>query len=273
MIGQRELTRKIFGQIERGKFPRFSILIGEAGSGKKLLATEIAKKLEAICVIANTKVDMIREIISMAYSVNDTTVYIIPDADDMSGAAANALLKVVEEPPKNAYFILTCENLDNVLNTIRSRGVTYMMEPYTYDDKCDYVESREETFNDEIFNFMVETTSNLGEIAELISYGDIESFMEYVRVVIENIAVVSGSNAFKIGEKLAFKDEEDKYNLRLFWKAFRSMCGDKMRETNSLEYANVVAITGDALHNLSIKGINKQMLFDTWLLDVRGEWM
>ena len=148
-----------------------------------------------------------------------------------------------------------------------------MMEPYTYDDKCDYVESREETFNDEIFNFMVETTSNLGEIAELISYGDIESFMEYVRVVIENIAVVSGSNAFKIGEKLAFKDEEDKYNLRLFWKAFRSMCVDKMRETNSLEYANVVAITGDALHNLSIKGINKQMLFDTWLLDVRGEWM
>ena len=127
MIGQRVLRDRITGQIIKGRFPRFSIIIGEKGSGKKTLATEIRHQLFANEVVTDTKVDSIREIIELAYKVNDTTVYIIPDCDNMSSAAANALLKVTEEPPKNAYFILTCENEENLLQTIRSRGVTYML--------------------------------------------------------------------------------------------------------------------------------------------------
>ena len=283
MIGQRELWARIEHQIRNDKFPRFAIFIGECGSGKKTLAKKVAKTLNGSSVITDTKVDSIREIIDAAYTIVDTTVYIIPDADTMSGASANALLKVTEEPPHDAYFILTCESLDNLLPTIRSRGVTYMMEPYSYEDKCDYIDyqsskNQRYVYDEADEEFILEVASTIGEVEFFLSALDkdaqaINDFRAYVNLVIDNIAEVSGSNAFKIADKIAFKNEDNKYDLRLFWKAFRSGCIDKMRGDDPLKYARAVAITGDSLSQLSIKGLNKQMLFDTWLLDIRSEWL
>lgn len=273
MIGQRYLLERINGQLERGKFPRFSILIGEKGSGKKVLAATIIKKLEAQWCFFETKVDDIRKAIELCYGVQGTWVFVIPDCDNMSSAAANALLKVTEEPPNNVYFILTCENEENLLQTIRSRGVTYMLEPYTYEDKCDYIEEKGVPEFEEDENFILEVASNCGEVQQMLDM-DIHQFKTYVELVIDNIAEVSGSNAFKIGDKLALKDDTDKYDLRLFWKAFRSVCTDRMKDgKDPLKYARAIAITGDSLSQLNIRGINKQELFDVWLLNIREEWL
>ena len=46
-----------------------------------------------------------------------------------------------------------------------------------------------------------------------------------------------------------------------------------MKAENDLKYARAIAITGDSLSQLNIRGINKQMLFDTWLLSIREEWL
>jgi DNA polymerase-3 subunit delta' len=50
-------------------------------------------------------------------------VAIIWQADKMNGPAANTLLKIIEEPPPNTVFILTAENSDLILPTIRSRCI------------------------------------------------------------------------------------------------------------------------------------------------------
>ena len=42
----------------------------------------------------------------------------------MTEQAQNALLKILEEPPASALFLLTCENRGQLLETIRSRVVT-----------------------------------------------------------------------------------------------------------------------------------------------------
>lgn len=283
MIGQRVLLERIGGQIERKKFPRFSILIGEKGSGKKTLAKNIAQMLGAMSVMSDIKVESIREIIDLSYKVTDDVVYIIPDCDNMSSASANALLKVTEEPPKNAYFILTCENEDNLLSTIRSRGVTYMLEPYTYEDKCDYIDyqgsKHQRYFFEEDEEFVLEVASNIGEVELFMSAYDkdphaITDFKEYVTLVIDNIAEVSDSNAFKIADKVALKDEDNKYSVKLFWKAFNSVCVDRMRAgEDPLMYARAIGVTGDYAQQLNIRGINKQMLFDNWLIAIREEWI
>ena len=273
MIGQRYLLERINGQIEHGRFPRFAIFIGEKGSGKKCLAGVIADYLKYPISFVDTKVDSIREVIDTAYKVDTPIIYVIADCDNMSGAAANALLKVTEEPPRNAYFILTCENEENLLQTIRSRGVTYMLEPYSYEDKCDFLETQEKRISDEDTEFILGIASNIGDIKQLLDI-DVGAFKDYVDLVVDNIAKVPGSNAFKISEKIATKDEPDKYNLKLFWRAFSSICVDRMtRDDDALKYAVAVAITGDAIQQLSIKGINKQMLFDAWILDMRSEWL
>lgn len=272
MIGQTVLRERIIGQIKRGRFPRFSILIGERGSGKKTLATEIAEHLKHSITFVDNKVETVRQVIDASYAIEAPIIYVFTDCDNMSSMAANALLKVTEEPPQNAYFILTCENEENLLQTIRSRGVTYMLEPYTYDDKCDYIEQHGAPELEEDENFILDVASNLGEVKQLLDM-DIHSFKNYVELVIGNIAEVSGSNAFKIGDKIALKDDEDKYDLRLFWKAFRSVCTDKLKAENDLKYARAIAITGDSLSQLNIRGINKQMLFDVWTLSIREEWL
>lgn len=272
MIGQRVLLERIGGQIERKKFPRFSILIGEKGSGKKTMAKDIAQMLGAMPVLAGIKAEDIREIIDVSYRVTDTVVYIVADCDNMSGASASALLKVTEEPPQNAYFILTCENEENLLSTIRSRGVTYMLEPYTYEDKLDFL-VWEKQLNESDETFVLEVASNPGEIEQLLNM-DINAFRDYVTLVIDNIAEVSDSNSFKIGDKVALKDEDNKYSVKLFWKAFNSVCVDRMRNGDDpLMYARAIGVTGDYAQQLNIRGINKQMLFDNWIIAIREEWL
>lgn len=275
MIGQTELLNRIGGQIERNRFPRFSIIIGEKGSGKKELAKSIAQMIGHPAWLApDIKVDTIRNIIETCYKADLPVFYIIPDCDNLSTAAANALLKVTEEPPKEAYFILTCENENNLLSTIRSRGVTYMMEPYSYEDKCDYINQLYDMnkLSDEETEFALDTATVPGDIDYLWTT-DIKGYIEFVNLVIDNIAEVQDSNAFKIGDKIALKDEEDKYNLRLFWKAFNVLCVSKMRSGDDpLKFARAIAITGDYAQQLNIRGINKQMLFDNWILAIREEW-
>lgn len=278
MIGQRELLNRIGQQISRKKFPRFSIIIGEKGSGKKELAKNIGQMMGvAISFIPDNKADTIRDIIEVAYKVDLPVLYVISDCDNMSSASANALLKITEEPPRNAYFIITCENEENLLQTIRSRGVTYMLEPYSYEDKCDYIESRPDGtvhfWDDKEEEFVLDVASNIGEIQQLLGMS-ISDFKKYVDLVIDNIAEVSDSNSFKIGDKIALKDEEDKYNLKLFWKAFGSVCVERMREhKDPLKYARAIGITGDFSQQLSIRGINKQMLFDNWVIAIREDWL
>lgn len=276
MIGQTNLLDRISGQIERDKFPRFSIFIGENGSGKKTLATAVAQMMGHPAWIApDVKVDTIRSIIETCYKADLPIFYVIPDCDNMSLAAANALLKVTEEPPKHAYFILTCENEDNLLSTIRSRGVTYMLEPYSYEEKCDYVHQAYDMnkWSEKETEFALDTATNPGDIDCLWST-DLPGFIQYVTLVIDNIAEVEGSNAFKISEKIALKGEEDKYSLRLFWKMFNSICVSKMRSAEDpLKYARAIAVTGDYAQQLNIRGINQQMLFDNWILSIREEWL
>ncbi len=48
-------------------------------------------------------------------------VYIISEADEMRPEAANALLKILEEPPENLMIILTTSRIHRILPTIRSR--------------------------------------------------------------------------------------------------------------------------------------------------------
>jgi DNA polymerase-3 subunit delta' len=58
-------------------------------------------------------------------------VYIIDPADSMNDAAANALLKALEEPPEDCSFILVSANPQALLVTVRSRCQTYAFAPLT----------------------------------------------------------------------------------------------------------------------------------------------
>ncbi len=57
------------------------------------------------------------------------SVYIILDADAMNPQAQNAMLKVFEEPPAHAVFVLLADNPQRLLETVRSRCETVNLTP------------------------------------------------------------------------------------------------------------------------------------------------
>lgn len=69
-------------------------------------------------------IDKIRDIIKEAFIKSneaDNKVFILNNCQNMTKNAQNALLKILEEPPKNIVFILECTLNFNLLETIRSR--------------------------------------------------------------------------------------------------------------------------------------------------------
>ena len=73
------------------------------------------------------KVDQVREMSGEAYVLPNEgkrKVFLLPEADAMNPQAQNALLKLLEEPPSYAAFLLLGRNPGAFLPTIRSRCVS-----------------------------------------------------------------------------------------------------------------------------------------------------
>ncbi|MDO4271357.1 MAG: hypothetical protein Q4C72_10620 [Eubacteriales bacterium] len=78
------------------------------------------------------KVDLARRVkAENAIVPNDGArrVTVIHHAQNLNPAAQNALLKELEEPPAFAFFILTAEQPDSLLETVRSRCLKFALEP------------------------------------------------------------------------------------------------------------------------------------------------
>ena len=160
-FGNESLKNTILQLIRTRTLPHAIILEGEKGVGKRTFARLIAAGLlceqaQAPCLECsvcknvlganhpdvlyyetekhtkdNFKIDTVRAIRDIAYiSPNQAAykVFILAEADLMNSAAQNALLKILEEPPAYAVFILLCEKKSAFLETILSRCALYRLE-------------------------------------------------------------------------------------------------------------------------------------------------
>ncbi len=87
-------------------------------------------------------VEQIRELRTSVYvkpSEEDVKVYIISNAEAMTEQAQNVFLKVLEEPPKNVYFFMLCENTSNILATVKSRAPILKMQHFTDAELSEYL--------------------------------------------------------------------------------------------------------------------------------------
>jgi len=83
------------------------------------------------------KVDQIRDLIHNLSLSNYEAPYrvaLLMDFDDANDAAANALLKTLEEPPPQVVLVLTAENADTLLETIVSRCEEIHLRPLPIPD-------------------------------------------------------------------------------------------------------------------------------------------
>ena len=279
MVGQSNLLTIIDEQIMMDEFPRFSIIIGPEGSGKKTLAKAMAFALESRCNFIEPKIDAVREMIKECYTINDTMVYAIADADNMSISAKNAMLKICEETPKKAYIIMTVCDDSSLLDTIKSRASIYRMSPYTPAELLDYARLSKGNLSNAGELIVQDLCETPGDVNKLYAVG-VEAFYKFVEKVVDNIADVSTANALKILDSIDIKgNDENKYDMVLFLRAFKAVCGKEMRKAvaqNDVEgqmyFSAGIKVVSNTLSKMSITGINKGALFDMFILDIRKEW-
>ena len=83
--------------------------------------------------ISVADVRSLKTFMSMSSTDGDPRIAIIDPADDLSVSAANALLKILEEPPENAYFFLISNVPSRLLPTVRSRCRNLSCSPLSND--------------------------------------------------------------------------------------------------------------------------------------------
>lgn len=271
MIGQKINMEFLQTCVDNDCFPRFIIITGEKGSGKKTLANYIAKRLlKAFQVEPGNGVEAVREAITNSYRCAGPTVYIFPDADKMSVQAKNAMLKITEEPPRQAYFIMTVESMNNTLGTLKSRGTEIQMESYTEEDLWTFVDNASD--NDKL---AIRIASNPGQLQQLREI-DTQEFYNFGETVLDNIATVTGVNAFKIGNKFKFKEDGTGYDPMLFLECIKTICLDRSNQAKTAAEVkalqSTIRITNQCKRDFLLTGVKRDSTFDMWILDMRDIW-
>lgn len=275
MIGQKRLQDIFKLLIHNSEFPRFCVLTGQIGSGKKTMCDwivdEFRKRNSSVTAykLPDVRIDTIREMISTSYRATEPMIYIIADADTMSVQAKNSLLKITEEPPNNAYFIMTLESAEMTLETIRSRASIFQLDPYTSDEIRAYSKRLGVSKADEL-GMVCDICDVPGDVEHMKQYG-VKEFYDYVNKVVDNIDVADGANVFKASDKLAVKQDSEGYDVKLFLRAFMAVCAERMRK-EPLRYATGTSITSKYMSQLGIRGVSKSMLIDAWIIELRRYW-
>lgn len=143
----------------RDKYPLHPVwmLTGPRGIGKATLAYKIAKMVygnvgDFFIIDMERNIDKDGRIKSDGKSISVFTVratiekmqmssmsgewrvVLIDSVDELTTAAANAILKLLEEPPAKTLFLLVVHQLSNVLPTVRSRARVEKMRPLPISD-------------------------------------------------------------------------------------------------------------------------------------------
>ncbi|SHK46356.1 DNA polymerase III subunit delta' [Thermocrinis minervae] len=109
----------------------------EGQSGKEVFAYFQGDHPDFVYVLpekTEIKIDQIRAVKEFAYlrpGLSKRKVVLIGKAHTMNPYSQNALLKVLEEPPLDTYFLLTCDSLDKLLPTVKSRSFLIEVPPFT----------------------------------------------------------------------------------------------------------------------------------------------
>ncbi len=153
VVGQEHIIHTLQNAVRAGRVAHAYLFAGPRGTGKTTTARLLAKAVNCLAedladrpcdhcehcqavnegrfldlieidAASNTSVDDVRDLrdkINFSPSQGRYKVYIIDEVHMLSGAAFNALLKTLEEPPAHAIFILATTEVHKIPATVLSR--------------------------------------------------------------------------------------------------------------------------------------------------------
>lgn len=157
IVGQDKVVRTLLDIVESGRIGHAYLFVGAEGIGRKSIAKRFSQLVMCmgessdrgeICGVCTScklhksdtnpdyhvisepegkntiSIDAIREIqesMTRAPIYGRRSFYVINNAEKMTVQAQNALLKTLEEPPEYVVLVLVCQNVNQLLETVKSR--------------------------------------------------------------------------------------------------------------------------------------------------------
>ena len=206
LVANHMLKETLAGMINSQRLSHSLLLQGEAGTGKRTLAGLIAQAVlcqgtgERPCGICSAcykvqkgihpdvitvgaealrpqsfHIGVVRELRSQAFVAPNEgckKIYILQNAQNMTVQAQNALLKILEEPPEHAMFILICENRSSLLETILSRCTVFTLHAPDEEECARYLQQRKPGLEQQAYlSAAWESGGNIGRALELLESG------------------------------------------------------------------------------------------------------
>ncbi len=172
--GNQDLKQRLGASFAQEKIAHCYLICGPEGAGKHTLARILSAAMQCtgagerpcgVCAACrkafsaqhpdiitvddtehkNVAVDVIRAARADVFvrpNEGQRKVYLIPRAQDMGDASQNALLKILEEPPAYAVFLLLSDHAEKLLPTIRSRCAELHLTPVGREEALAFLRSR-----------------------------------------------------------------------------------------------------------------------------------
>ena len=283
IFGQEQIKDFISLSVKSGKIGHAYIICGEKGTGRMELAKFFAQAIQCrgyeggehagepcgtcksciqmaggnqpdVITVTHEKksigVDEIRHQVNNTVSIKPYEypykIYIIPEADNMTEQAMNALLKTIEEPPEYVVMILIAESEEKLLPTILSRCLLLNMKPVSEQVISEYL-IKEFQLPDYVANrCAVLSQGNIGKAVRYATDGD---FIALTNDVIRILRSLENKKTDELLETIKhIKDEHydinDYFDIIILW--YRDVLLYKaVKDTNMLifrdEVKNIVA--------------------------------
>ncbi len=208
------------------RFPHAFCLFGDKGLGKKTMATYISalilceEKGKSPCLKCKScrmmlsgvhpdvrtvshnseekgfSVGNLREIVADSYifpNDGEKKIYILQDCENMQKQAQNALLKIIEEPPKHCVFIFTAKEKETFLPTIISRVVSFKMGEISYEECKNALLQKEFTDEGKVLDAMNAFGANIGMCVEYLTNEEFEFCVNACKNIVDSITLTCKS--------------------------------------------------------------------------------
>ena len=204
VIGQASIISILSRQIATNNFKHAYLFCGPSGCGKTTVARLFAKNINngegepiEIDAASNNGIDSVRAILNDAQQVPidcNYKVYIIDECHQMTRAALDSSLKLIEEPPEHAIFIFCTTNPNKIPETILSRVQRFDFKRVSKNDIADRLEFIcNEDLHCKYERGALERIASLadGHVREAIS--KMEMCLDYANeLTIDNVSIVLG---------------------------------------------------------------------------------
>ncbi len=233
------------------------------------------------------KVDDIRAMTDELYirpAVSKKKICIVKNADNMNESAQNALLKSFEEPPRYGVIILLSQNSQNLLPTIRSRGMKISFEPFSEKDIYRYVMT---VFNKSEAEARFISKYSGGVMGRAIDICENEQFFEARQKMFDAVYNLTGdrTSIFAVADLFGIKNPKNGFaGCDLWFDLFMSFMRDVLALKTQAEIVNgdmqsilesfsskvTLSSVIDIIEKTANvkKQLNASMKYDLWIMDM-----